>query len=59
MVLSVAFFVGMFKKEKRDIKDDNEKINVLQNYKLIWSILKLPGIKVLAIALMTTMVNIN
>lgn len=59
VVLSVAFSVGLFKKETRRAKDvDYKEISVLQNYKLIWHVLKLPGIKVLATALMTTMVNI-
>lgn len=60
MTLLITSIVGIFKKEK-DIRleDGYVNVNVFQNYKLLWDILKLPRIKVLALALLTTRVNIN
>lgn len=60
MTLLITSIVGIFKKEK-DIRleDGYVNVNVFQNYKLLWDILKLPRIRVLALALLTTRVNIN
>lgn len=58
-ILLVTFSVGFFKKEKLRTEDRHKKITVFQNYKLLWDVLKVPGIKVLAAALLTTTVNIN
>lgn len=58
--LLITTLVGTFKKEKDNgLEKDNIKINVFQGYKLLWNILKLPRIIVLAIALLTTRVNIT
>jgi len=52
--------IGIFKKEKDNtLEEGHVKNNVLQSYKLLWKILKLPNIRVLAIALLTMKVNNN
>lgn len=59
-ILVITSIVGIFKKEKDSrLEDGYININVFQNYKLLWDILKLPRIRVLAVALMTTRVNIH
>ncbi|XP_026823089.1 acetyl-coenzyme A transporter 1-like [Rhopalosiphum maidis] len=57
LVVSVTLLIGIFKKEKKNLEDDFEKISVFQNYKLLWEIIKLPNIKGLAIALLTTRIG--
>lgn len=60
MTLVITSIVAIFKKEKDSrLEDGYVNINVFQNYKLLWDILKLPRIRVLALALLTTRVNIN
>ncbi|CAH1724862.1 acetyl-coenzyme A transporter 1-like isoform X2 [Aphis gossypii] len=57
-ILVITSIVGIFKKEKdSSLEDGCININVFQNYKLLWDILKLPRIRVLAIALMTTRIG--
>lgn len=59
VTLTTTLLVGIFKKEKENqLENGYIKINVFQNYKLLWNIFKLPHIRVLAIALLTTKVNI-
>lgn len=53
IILLLTLFIGLFKKEKYTIEDGHQKISVFQNYKLLWEILKLPRIRVLALALLT------
>lgn len=52
--------IGIFKKEKDNIyiEDNHEKIKVVQNYLLLWDILKLPSVRILAILLVTSKVII-
>jgi len=58
LFLSITILIGIFKKEKCDsLELDHKKISVIQNYKLLWNILKKPEIKLLAIALLTAKVN--
>ncbi|KAE9541283.1 hypothetical protein AGLY_004528 [Aphis glycines] len=57
LVMSVTFSVGIFKKEKKNLEDGIEKVSVFQNYKLLWEIIKLPNIKGLTIALLTTRIG--
>jgi MFS transporter, PAT family, solute carrier family 33 (acetyl-CoA transportor), member 1 len=60
MILVITSIVGIFKKEKDSrLEEGHVNINVFQNYKLLWDILKLPRIRILAVALMTTRVSIN
>lgn len=63
MTLVITFIVGLFKNEKDNLDNRSEdgyvNITVFQNYKLLWDILKLPRIRVLAVALLTIRVNIN
>lgn len=55
----ITTLVGLFKKEKDNtFDDDREKIDVVQNYILLWDILKLPSIRILAIILITSKVII-
>lgn len=56
--LLVSTLIGAFKTEKDDALEGNYvQLNVVQNYKLLWDILKLPSIRVLLIALLTMRVN--
>lgn len=51
--------IAIFKKEKDcRLEVDHVKLNVVQNYSLLCDILKLPSIRILAIALLTAKVNI-
>jgi len=54
----ITTLVGVFKKEKDNayFDDDHDKINVFQNYPLLWDILKLPSIRILAVILITSKV---
>lgn len=60
MFILITTFVGIFKKEKDNnrLEDGHVKINVLQNYKLLWDVFKLPSIRVLALALLTMKVKL-
>lgn len=53
----VTTLVGIFKKEKTNGAEDYE-INLVQNYKLLWDILKLPNMRTFIIALLTARVSI-
>lgn len=59
MFILITTLVGILKKEKdiNRLTDSQVKINVLQNYKLLWDIFKLPSIRVLALALLTMKVK--
>lgn len=47
-------FVGLFKKEKKiEVENGYVKINVIQNYRLLLDILRLPSVRLLGIALLT------
>jgi len=59
IILLVTIFIGLFKNEKHKLEDGHKKISVLQNYKLLWDILKIPRVRVLTIALLTIKVNNN
>lgn len=63
ITLVITSIVGIFKKENDNLDNRSEdgcvNISVFQNYKLLWDILKLPRIRVLAVALLTIRVNIN
>lgn len=53
----ITTLIALFKKEKDNRLEDNHvKLNILQNYSLLWDILKIPSIRVLAIALLTSKV---
>lgn len=59
---SVAFvlittLIAVFKKENDCGGEPDIKIDILQNYKLLWRIFKLPNVRVLAVALLTMKVN--
>lgn len=54
----ITTLIAFFKKEKDNRLEDNHvKLNIFQNYSLLWDILKIPSIRVLAIALLTSKVN--
>lgn len=59
MFIIITTCVGIFKREKDINRLDNGhvKINVIQNYKLLWDILKLPSIRILVLALLTMKVK--
>lgn len=51
----------MFKKERNsELKDDEDqiKIDIIQSYKMLWSIFKIKHMKLLLMAILTSMVNI-
>jgi len=55
----ITTFIVIFKREMDyRLEEGHVKINVIKSYKLLWKILKLPNIRVLAIALLTMKVNI-
>ncbi|CAI6349931.1 unnamed protein product [Macrosiphum euphorbiae] len=48
----------MFKKEKDNrLEDDHVKLSIVQNYSLLWDILKLPSIQILALTLLTAKIG--
>lgn len=65
MVLAILFvaitaLIAIFKNEKDFTLEDNEnKLNTFQSYILLWDIFKLPSIRILAIALLTSMVSMS
>lgn len=51
--------IALFKKEKDNTQEDGYvKLNISKTYSLLWDIMKLPSIRILAIALLTARVNI-
>jgi len=54
--LLITTLVTIFKKEK-DTRLEDVKINIFQNYKLIWSLLKLSSMRVFLIAVLTSTVS--
>ncbi|CAI6343822.1 unnamed protein product [Macrosiphum euphorbiae] len=54
----ISTLIAMFKKEKDNRLEDNHvKLNIVQNYLLLWDILKLPGIQILALTLLTAKIG--
>jgi PAT family acetyl-CoA transporter-like MFS transporter 1 len=59
-ILIITLLIGVFKKEKNvKLEENYVKLNVVQNYKLLWKILKLSRVRILAVALITMRVNIT
>ncbi|VVC28218.1 Major facilitator superfamily domain,Acetyl-coenzyme A transporter 1 [Cinara cedri] len=58
-VILITILVGIFKKENDNVLQENDhvKISVCQNYKILWNILKLPHIRILALALFTAKIG--
>lgn len=57
--LLITTLVGIFKKENDSgLEDGQLKISIIQNYKLIWYILKIPSMNVFILILLTSWVNI-
>lgn len=57
LFMVITILIAFFKKEKDNrLDDDHVKLNIVQNYSLLWDILKLPSIRILAIALLTAKV---
>lgn len=58
MIIVVTTLICIFKKEKEHESEENHvRLSIVQNYKLLWNILKLPDIRVLLLALATMKVN--
>ncbi|XP_022165986.1 acetyl-coenzyme A transporter 1-like [Myzus persicae] len=58
LFILITTLIAMFKKEKdHRLEDDHIKLNIVQNYSLIWGILKLPGIQSLALTLLTAKIG--
>jgi MFS transporter, PAT family, solute carrier family 33 (acetyl-CoA transportor), member 1 len=57
LFILITTLIAIFKKEKDNrLEDDHVKLNIVQNYSLLWDILKLPSIQLLAISLLTAKV---
>jgi len=55
----ITTMIAIFKKEKDNtLEDGYVKLNISKTYSLLWDIMKLPSIRILAIALLTARVNI-
>lgn len=51
--------IGIFKKEKNaELEDADIKINICQTYKILWDITKIKHMKLLMVAVVTSLVNI-
>lgn len=60
MIMLITTLICIFKKEKdQQLEDNHVELSIVQNYKLLWDILKLPNIRLLLIALITMKVNRN
>lgn len=58
LFIVITILIAIFKKEKDNrLEDDHVKLNIVQNYVLLWDILKLPSIRVLAVIMLTAKVN--
>lgn len=58
--MAITALIAIFKNEKDYLIEDNEtKLTIFQNYTVLWDIMKLPSMKILTIALLTTMVSKN
>lgn len=56
--MAFTSFIAIFKNEKENRLEENHiKLNIYQNYILLWDILNLPSVKILSIALVTAMVS--
>lgn len=56
----ITILIAILKKEKDSrLEDEHVELNIFQNYTLLWGILKLPSVKILAIALLTAKVLIK
>ncbi|KAE9541110.1 hypothetical protein AGLY_004355 [Aphis glycines] len=60
LFVAITALIAIFKNEKDFTLEDNEiKLNTFQNYILLWDILKLPSIRILAIALLTWKIGLS
>lgn len=58
--MAITVSIAIFKNEKDYLIEDNEiKLTIYQNYTVLWDIIKLPSMKILVIALLTSMVSKN
>lgn len=53
MFIIVTTLVAMFKSENKKITEPDVDLGVIKTYKLLFSIMKLPSIKMFAIILLT------
>lgn len=57
MFIIVTTLVAMFKSENKKITEPDVDLSVIKTYKLLFSIMKLPSIKMFAIILLTVKVS--
>ncbi|XP_060878679.1 acetyl-coenzyme A transporter 1-like [Metopolophium dirhodum] len=58
LFILITTLIAVFKKEKDNrLEDDYVKLNIVQNYSLLWDILKLPSIQLLVIAMLTSKIG--
>jgi PAT family acetyl-CoA transporter-like MFS transporter 1 len=53
----ITTLIAIFKSEKKNIAEPEVDLGIFKTYKLLFSIMKLPNIKMLAIILFTVKVN--
>jgi len=59
LFILISTLIAIFKKVKDNrLEDDHVKLNIVQNYLLLWDILKLPSIQILAFRLLAAGVHI-
>ncbi|CAH1724877.1 unnamed protein product, partial [Aphis gossypii] len=56
--MAITALIAIFKNEKDYLIENNEtKLTIFQNYTVLWDIIKLPSMKILVIALLTSMIG--
>lgn len=56
--MAITVLIAVFKSEKDHRPEDGHvKLDVVENYALLWDILKMPKIRILAMALLTVKVK--
>lgn len=57
MFIIVTTLIAIFKSEKKNVTESDVDLGIFKTYKLLFSIMKLPNIKMLAIILLTVKVS--
>jgi len=59
LFMLITTMIAIFKTEKDNTQEDGYvKLNISKTYSLLWDIIKLPSIRILAVALLTARVSI-
>ncbi|XP_016657601.1 acetyl-coenzyme A transporter 1-like isoform X2 [Acyrthosiphon pisum] len=58
LFILITTLIAIFKNEKDNkLEEDHVKLSIVQNYSLLWDILKLPSIQILALTLLTAKIG--